>query len=128
MSPQILLAVAAGGALGAAGRHAVSHAALRWLGPGFPWGTLAVNVAGSFAMGLLIAAFARAPGPVSPELRAFLSVGVLGAFTTFSTFSLDVIVLVERKAHLAALGYAGASVAVSILALAAGLLFGRAVL
>lgn len=115
-----LLIVAAGGAIGAAGRHLVGLATLRLLGPGFPWGTLFVNIAGCFAMGLLIAAFVRLM-PSDGALRLFLATGVLGGFTTFSAFSLDVAVLWERGAPLAATGYVVASVAGSILAVFAGL-------
>ncbi|MEL7029290.1 MAG: CrcB family protein, partial [Pseudomonadota bacterium] len=83
-----------------------------------------VNVAGSFLMGVLIAVLAARTS--TQELRAFLTVGVLGAFTTFSTFSLDVVTLIERKAHGAAFGYASASVVLSIAALFAGLALVRA--
>ena len=119
-------AVACGGALGAIARFGVSKAALHWLGPNFPWGTLTVNLIGSFAMGALIIWLARHE-PHSPALRAFLAVGVLGAFTTFSTFALDAMVLIERKAHLAAGGYVAASVALSILGLALGMMIVRAI-
>ena len=86
---KILLAVAAGGALGAVGRYLVITQVGHWFGTGFPLGTIVVNVLGSFAMGLLIESAALFWSP-SQELRALLAVGVLGAFTTFSTFSMDV--------------------------------------
>ena len=92
---KLMLAVAAGGALGAVGRYLVMSQVGHWLGSGFPFATLVVNVAGSFLLGLLIEASALAWSP-APELRALLVVGVLGAFTTFSTFSLDVALHVER--------------------------------
>lgn len=117
---RLALAVAAGGALGAVARHLTGLAALRLLGPHFPWGTLTVNILGSFLMGALIGALALR-GHASPLLRAFLAVGVLGGFTTFSSFSLDAVTLIERRAHLAALGYVLASVLLSIAALIAGL-------
>ena len=82
-----LLTIAAGGALGAVLRYVVSGLAHRLFGPTFPWGTLAVNVLGSFVLGLLWALSERAP--LSPRTAAFLFVGVLGAFTTFSTYSLE---------------------------------------
>jgi len=122
-----LLQVAAGGALGAGARYLVNVAAMRALGPGFPWGTLIVNVAGSFAMGLLVALLAFRLEP-APGLRLFLVTGVLGGFTTFSAFSLDAVTLYERGAPAAAGGYVLASVALAIAGLAAGLALGRAVL
>lgn len=116
-----LAIVAAGGAIGAGLRHLAGMAALRWLGAGFPWGTLFVNIAGSLAMGLLIATLARRAGGTSAELRLFLATGLLGGFTTFSAFSLDVAVLWERGETYAAAAYVAASVALSIIALFAGL-------
>lgn len=116
-----LAIVAAGGAIGAGLRHLAGLAALRWMGAGFPWGTLFVNVVGSLAMGLLIAGLARRAGGTSAELRLFLATGLLGGFTTFSAFSLDVAVLWERGETPAAVAYVLASVVVSIAALFAGL-------
>jgi CrcB protein len=121
-----LLLVAAGGAVGASMRHLVGLAALRLIGPGFPWGTLGVNIVGSFAMGVLIELLARRVG-ASPELRLFVATGILGGFTTFSAFSLDVAVLWERGAHMAAAGYVAASVAGAIAALFAGLIIVRSI-
>src|SRR5690606_31761018 len=92
-----LLLVALGGAVGSALRHLVNLSALRLAGPGFPFGTLAVNLTGSFAMGVLVELIARRFG-ASNELRLFLMTGVLGGFTTFSAFSLDTAVLWERGA------------------------------
>lgn len=123
----MILAIAAGGALGAVLRHYVGLVTLSVAGNNFPWGTLGVNVIGSFAMGVLITYFAISWNP-SPEIRGFLTVGLLGAFTTFSTFSLDVATLWERGAALAAMGYIMASVVLSIAALFAGMLIIRQVL
>ena len=83
--------VALGGALGSVARYACSLGAARWLGTAFPWGTLFVNVAGSFAIGLLAALLdrRRPPARSASDARAFLMVGVLGGFTTFSSFSLE---------------------------------------
>ncbi|MGE0846317.1 MAG: fluoride efflux transporter CrcB [Flavobacteriaceae bacterium] len=121
-----LLYVAAGGALGASMRHLTGLAAMRLLGVGFPWGTLTVNIVGSFVMGLFIEALAvKFDG--SAALRAFVATGFLGGFTTFSAFSLDVAVLWERGQHGLAAGYVGASVILSIAALFAGLTLGRSV-
>jgi len=115
-----------GGGIGAALRHLVNLGAARLFGVAFPWGTLAVNIAGSLIMGLLAAWFAtRYAGP-DHHLRLFLATGILGGFTTFSAFSLDTVVLWERGAHAAAAGYVGASVVLSIGALVAGLALGRA--
>lgn len=117
-----LLLVAAGGAIGAGGRHLVNVMALRLFGPSYPWGTLIVNVTGSFAMGLLIGGLVRwAPAEGGQAARLFLATGVLGGFTTFSAFSLDVAVLWDRGAVFAAAGYVAGSVAISILALFFGL-------
>lgn len=119
-----LLIVAAGGAIGAASRHLFGLAALRLVGPTFPWGTLGVNIVGSFLMGALIEFLARRTG-ISPEVRLFVATGILGGFTTFSAFSLDVAVLWERGAHAAAAGYVAASIAGAIAALFAGLMIVR---
>jgi CrcB protein len=82
--------VAVGGALGSVARFACSSVAVRWLGAGFPYGTLFVNVTGSFAIGLLAALVASDGRPLlNADARAFLLVGVLGGFTTFSSFSLE---------------------------------------
>jgi CrcB protein len=116
-----VLLVAVGGAIGASLRHLGNLAALRLLGPGFPWGTMAINIAGSLAMGIFIEVLARRFGGASNELRLFIATGVLGGFTTFSAFSLEVAVLWERGAALHALGYVLASVVCAIVALFVGL-------
>ena len=123
---KIILAIAAGGAFGAVARHFVSSQITHWLGSGFPWGILIVNVAGSFAMGVLVEASALVWSP-SPELRAFLTVGLLGAFTTFSTFSLEVVLLYERGQMLLAAGYVASSVVLAVGGLFAGLALVRAI-
>lgn len=124
MTGSIWIAVAAGGALGAVARHGVSRLALQWLGPNFPWGTMTANVIGSFAMGVLIV-WLSAREPASPALRAFLTVGLLGAFTTFSTFSLDVVTLYRDRTLIIAGAYLLASVLLSVSGLLAGLALGR---
>lgn len=126
MNAQTILAVAVGGAAGSVGRYVVMSAVGQWLGSGFPWGTLLVNVLGSFIMGVLVELSALAWSP-SPEIRALLVVGVLGGFTTFSTFSLDVGYLIERHQTAAAAVYAIASVALSVGALFLGLALMRQV-
>ena len=115
-----LLAVAAGGVVGAVARHLVYLTTGHLLGHGFPYASLIVNVVGSFAMGLLVEAMALV-WSVSTEMRLFLTTGVLGAFTTFSTFSLDFAVLYERRALALCALYTIASFALSVGALFAGL-------
>lgn len=109
-----------GAGFGGALRHGVNVLALRHLPPGFPWGTLAINVLGSLVMGIVAGAFA-ARIDASQSLRLFLATGVLGGFTTFSAFSLEVMLLHERGASAQALLYALASVLLSVAALAVGL-------
>jgi fluoride exporter len=112
-----LLLVMLGGAVGAGARFLVGQALAA------PWGTLAVNVAGGLLMGLLAGALART-GAGEPW-RLLLGVGVLGGFTTFSAFSLDVVLLAERGALLAAAGYVAASLVGAVGALVAGLALAR---
>ena len=115
-----LAAIGIGGALGAISRYGVSLAAMHLIGHGFPWGTLIVNIAGSFLMGVLIAVFAHIWHP-SETWRLFLVTGFLGGFTTFSAFSLDVVSLYERKEFLVAGLYGMTSVILSIGALFGGM-------
>ncbi len=103
--------VAIGGALGSVARYACSAVALRWFGAGFPWGTLFVNVSGSFAIGLLAALMTADGRPLlGNDARAFAMIGVLGGFTTFSAFSLETLNLIRSGA----IGAAGANVALSV--------------
>lgn len=123
----VFLSVALGGAMGAVSRHIVGGWVGGTLGTGLPWGTFAVNVIGSFALGVIIEISALAWSP-SPEMRAFLTVGFLGGFTTFSAFSMDVVLLIERgRIDLAAL-YAAASFGLALAGLFAGLRLMRGVL
>lgn len=116
-----LLLVAVGGAVGAMARYGVGLGAARLFGLAFPWGTLAVNIVGGLAMGLL----AARTGPEQEALRLALGVGVLGGFTTFSAFSLETVRLMEHQPGLAML-YAAASVVLSVGACWVGLTLGRA--
>jgi fluoride exporter len=123
----IWLAIGAGGAIGAMARHGVSRAAIHFLGPNFPWGTLAANVSGSFIMGLMIVWLSRNE-PHSAALRLFLTVGLLGAFTTFSTFSLDVVTLYRDRTVMIAGAYLLASILLAVAGLLGGLGLGRQIL
>lgn len=123
---RLIMLVALGGAVGSVLRYGVNSAGLAWLGPGFPWWTLAVNVLGSFAMGIVAAGMLLRGG--SDDVRALVATGVLGGFTTFSAFSLDFAQLLERGQSASALAYAGVSVALSLAAVFAGLALARAVL
>jgi len=123
---KVLLAVALGGAIGAVARYKTIGWVGHLAGHGFPWGTLAANLLGSFAMGLLIEAGALKLS-LSQEMRALLAVGLLGAFTTFSSFALDFATLWHRGESLPALTYAVVSTTGAILALFAGMALVKAV-
>lgn len=120
----MILAIAAGGAFGSVLRHLAGKGALALMGTSFPYGTLFVNIAGSFVMGVLAACFAHIGNP-SQEMRAFLTVGLLGGFTTFSAFSLDVVTLYERGEVFAAMLYIALSILLSLAAIFAGLFIVR---
>jgi fluoride exporter len=121
---QTLSLVALGGALGSAARYLVNVGALRAFGPGFPVATMAVNILGSFAMGLLVVALAQLGGQ---RFAPFLMTGILGGFTTFSAFSLDAVTLWERGQAMAAAGYVAGSVVLSLGALIAGMATARGI-
>ena len=125
MNPAILLAVALGGALGSLLRYFVAGAIQSAAWPGFPWGIFVVNISGGLVMGLIVELGALKL-QISPEMRAFLTVGILGGYTTFSTFSLDSVLLIQRGAYVSAASYILGSTALSILALFAGLWVVRA--
>jgi len=124
MPPLILVML--GGAVGSGARYLVGRATFAAWGPGFPWGTLAVNLAGGLLMGVLAGSLARF-GEGGEQWRLLIGVGVLGGFTTFSAFSLDTVQLIERGDWGLALAYILASVIGSVLALYAGLALTRAV-
>lgn len=122
---RLFILAATGGALGAGARHLVNVAFTRWLGTGYPWATLTVNVLGSLLMGFLFEMImSRFDGSVA--LRTFLATGILGGFTTFSAFSFDVFGLMQRGETLPALGYVTLSVVGSIAALFVGVSIARA--
>lgn len=120
-----LLLVMLGGAIGAGTRHLVGRGFLAVAGPGFPWGTLTINVTGGLLMGVLVGVIARTGA--AEGWRLFLAVGVLGGYTTFSSFALDAVLLAQRGAWAPALGYVLSSTVGAILALAAGLAAVRSV-
>jgi len=115
-----ILLVALGGAVGSVARYLTGQATLRLFGPGFPWGTLAVNIVGSLAIGILAELIARR-FESSPELRLLIITGFLGGFTTFSAFSLEVSVMAERGDYVWAAAYILVSIVISVAAVFAGL-------
>ncbi len=121
-----LLLIAGGGAVGAVLRYAVSGLAYRLLEPTFPWGTLAVNLIGSFVIGLLWAVSERIPFP--PTVTTFIFIGVLGAFTTFSTFTLETFNLLRDGEVLLGLGNVLASNVLGLALVWMGFIVARAVL
>lgn len=118
------LIVFLGAGLGGAMRHGVNRFAAYLFGVSFPLGTLTVNIVGSFVMGVLAGYFAFR-GELSQEVRLFLTTGVLGGFTTFSTFSLDAISLWERGQWMAAFVYVAASLVLALVGLFAGMMLVR---
>ena len=125
MNWSLILAVAAGGAIGSVTRLAVGFGVTRLMGPAFPWGTLLVNIAGSFIIGVLAELFALRWN-LTQAWQAFLTVGFCGGFTTFSTFSLDAYALFQRGETALAAAYVVASAVLSIAALVGGLQLVRA--
>lgn len=119
-----LAAVALGGAVGALARYGLTTAVYRWLGTGFPYGTLCVNVLGSLLLGMVFAAAERTA--LGEPVRLALGVGLLGAFTTFSTFSMDTLVLLQQGQVMRAGLYVLVSVAVCLVAAGAGMMLVRA--
>ena len=120
-----LLYVMVGGAVGSGARYLTGSAVTALLGPDYPFGTLAVNIVGGLLMGVLVGVLAR--NSASETWRLLLAVGVLGGFTTFSAFSLEVVTMIQRGAFGVALGYVLVSVIGSVAALFAGLSAVRAV-
>lgn len=120
MTPSALLAVALGGAIGSVARYAASSRIGHHLGTAFPWGTLTVNIVGGFVIGALTG-LAASRLDLSAEFRLFLVTGILGGFTTFSAFSLEVVLMIERHQWAPAAAYAVASVVGSVAAALAGL-------
>lgn len=115
--------VALGGALGAAARYGLTGWVHAWAGSAFPWGTLSVNAGGSFLLGLTVRYLEFVVA--APELRAAITVGFLGAFTTFSTYSYETVALLQERAWGRAAAYAFGSLGVGVLFVVAGLAAGR---
>lgn len=120
MNLQLIAAVALGGAIGSVARYLVGIGSGRLFGMSFPWGTLIINVTGSFLIGTFIALFATR-WDLSQAARVFLTVGICGGYTTFSTFSLDAFYLMERGELLSSAAYMIASVVMSVAALVAAI-------
>lgn len=120
-----LIFVALGGGAGAVARYLVGTQTLRIFGPNWPYGTFAVNILGGFLMGALAGYLAHKGGADQERWRLLLGVGVLGGFTTFSAFSLETALMIEKKAYGTAALYTSASIILSITALFAGLLVAR---
>jgi fluoride exporter len=121
---KMLFAIAAGGAVGAVGRYLASVGVHRLVGRGFPWGTLTVNVVGSLLIGLAFVWLTeRSLAP--PVWRAFLMIGLLGGFTTFSSFSLETLNLLQEGAAFRALGNVLLSVSLCLVACGVGIWAGR---
>jgi CrcB protein len=121
--------VAIGGGAGALARYQVGRGMTHWLGPqvvsAFPWATLAVNVIGSLAMGLLAGWLARHGGEGAENYRLLVGVGLMGGFTTFSAFSLELMLLIERGQPATAFAYGAVSVLAGLSALYIGLIVMR---
>jgi len=120
----LILSIAAGGAVGAVMRHLTILFSHNILGADFPYGTLAVNIIGSFLMGVAVTFFPITES-TSPELKAFLIVGVLGGFTTFSAFSFNILNLWNDEKMVQAMMYGASSVLFSILAIFIGVMIAR---
>ncbi len=124
MNPQLIVAVAFGGALGSVTRYLVGIGSGKLFGVDFPWGTLIINVTGSFLIGLFVGMFATR-WDLPQAVRVFLTVGICGGYTTFSTFSLDAFYLMERGQAVAAGAYMIGSVVLSVGALIGAMLLVR---
>ncbi len=124
VTPGLILAIAAGGATGAVLRFLVQHYSVAVFGMTFPWGTLLVNIAGCGIIGLLSGYWTHSGFEISPEIRGALVIGCLGAFTTFSAFSLDTMVLFQNGELIRASLNVLATVILCLVAVAIGTYFG----
>ncbi len=119
-------AVAAGGAIGSVFRFLIGTWSLQWLGPGFPWGTFAVNISGALAVGFVLQ-FAETRIGLPPYVRLFVATGVLGGYTTFSTFAYETYLLSRDGLNAQSLWYAFGSVAAAVVAVLLGVVLARVV-
>ncbi|MBN1448477.1 MAG: fluoride efflux transporter CrcB [Bacteroidetes bacterium] len=124
MQFEMILAVGAGGGIGAALRYLASGVVYRWTGEGFPYGTLAVNILGSLFLGFIVQVAESRTGP-GPVMKMFLTVGLCGGFTTFSTFSLETWKLLTEGSYLAATGNAVLSVLFCLFGIWFGMLIAK---
>lgn len=122
---QSVFAVLLGGGIGSVIRYLLTFAVSQWLGPGFPWWTFVINVSGSFIIGVVAEVVQTRAFAGAPLLRVFLMTGVLGGYTTFSTFSLDTLQLVEERVALLAFAYAAGSVLLGVAAAFGGIAMAR---
>ncbi|MBO9710263.1 MAG: fluoride efflux transporter CrcB [Caulobacter sp.] len=120
-----LLLVAVGGAVGSVARYQVGALTGRLLGLNWPYGTFTVNLTGGLLMGLLVGWLAQRSGAEQEQWRVLLGVGALGGFTTFSAFSLEVALMIEKRAYAQAFTYTTASVILSVAAVFAGMILAR---
>lgn len=127
MNLSAVLAVFAGGGIGSVARYALTYAFTQRFGPGFPWSTMVINVSGSIAIGILSELTLTRVNAGTPLIRILLLTGVLGGYTTFSTFSLETVQLLHDRAPLSALFYALGSVTLGIAGAIAGAALARAV-
>ena len=125
MNPQLIAAVAIGGAIGSVARYLAAIGSGKLFGMTFPWGTLIINITGSFLIGAFAGLFAT-KWDLPQAMRVFLTVGICGGYTTFSTFSLDAFYLMERGELLASAAYMIGSVVLSVSALVAAIHLVRA--
>lgn len=125
MGLKAIIAVAIGGGVGSAMRFIVNYAFVQRFGPGFPFGTLFINVSGSLLIGVIAELAATSSFGLTPLARLFLAVGVLGGYTTFSTYALDTVTLVGDRAAFLAVTYAFGSLFLGVLAAFAGQLLVR---
>ena len=127
LSFKYFIAVVVGGAIGAAARYLIMVAVGHWFGPGFPLATVVINIIGAFLLGSFVQISALIWSP-SPELRIFITVGILGSFTTFSALALDFYILWGRGEVIEATGYIAVSVIFGIVAFFAGIFVFRTLL
>jgi fluoride exporter len=128
LDPRVLLAIAVGGGLGSMLRYVIGVLVAAQVGAGFPWGTLLINITGSLAIGVVSEITRTASVAMPNYARLFWMVGVLGGYTTFSTFSLDAVTLFGERAPWLAVGYLGASVILGVVAAFIGMMAVRAVM